>query len=29
VASAYHAVSRGVDPAPIDAIGRIKARLSR
>ncbi len=28
VASAYHAVDRGIDPAPIEAIARVKARLS-
>ena len=28
VASAYHAIERGVDPAPIEAISRVKARLS-
>ena len=27
VASAYHAVERGIDPAPIEAIARVKARL--
>ena len=28
VASAYHAIERGIDPAPIDAIARVKARLA-
>jgi hypothetical protein len=28
VASAYHAVSRGIDPAPIDAVARVKRRLA-
>jgi glucose/mannose-6-phosphate isomerase len=28
VASAYHAIDRGIDPAPIEAIARVKARLS-
>ncbi len=28
VASAYHAVERGVDPAPIEAIVRLKSRLA-
>ncbi len=27
-ASAYHALARGIDPAPIEAIGRVKARLA-
>lgn len=27
-ASAYHAVARGVDPTPIEAIARVKARLA-
>ncbi|MGH2711351.1 MAG: bifunctional phosphoglucose/phosphomannose isomerase [Actinomycetota bacterium] len=27
VASAYHAIERGIDPAPIEAIARVKARL--
>lgn len=27
-ASAYHALARGVDPGPIDAIARLKARLA-
>lgn len=26
-ASAYHALARGIDPGPIDAIARLKARL--
>lgn len=29
VASAYHAIERGIDPAPIDAIARVKARLAK
>ena len=29
VASAYHAISRAIDPAPIEAIARVKARLSQ
>jgi glucose/mannose-6-phosphate isomerase len=28
LASAYHAIGRGIDPAPIEAIARVKARLS-
>ena len=28
LASAYHALDRGIDPAPIEAIARVKARLS-
>jgi glucose/mannose-6-phosphate isomerase len=28
LASAYHAIERGIDPAPIEAIARIKARLA-
>ena len=28
LASAYHAIERGIDPAPIEAIARVKARLS-
>jgi hypothetical protein len=28
VASAYHAIERGIDPAPIEAIARVKARLA-
>ncbi len=28
VTSAYHAIERGIDPAPIEAIARVKARLS-
>ena len=28
VASAYHAIHRGIDPAPIEAIARVKARLA-
>lgn len=28
VASAYHAASRGIDPAPIEAIARVKSRLA-
>jgi hypothetical protein len=28
VASAYHAIERGIDPGPIDAIARVKARLA-
>jgi glucose/mannose-6-phosphate isomerase len=28
LASAYHAIERGIDPAPIEAITRVKARLS-
>jgi glucose/mannose-6-phosphate isomerase len=27
LASAYHAIERGIDPAPIEAIARVKARL--
>jgi glucose/mannose-6-phosphate isomerase len=27
-ASAYHALARGIDPAPIEAIARVKARLA-
>jgi glucose/mannose-6-phosphate isomerase len=27
-ASAYHAMARGIDPAPIEAIARVKARLA-
>jgi glucose/mannose-6-phosphate isomerase len=27
-ASAYHALARGIDPAPIDAIARVKSRLA-
>lgn len=28
-ASAYHAMAAGIDPAPIDAISRVKARLAK
>jgi glucose/mannose-6-phosphate isomerase len=28
LASAYHALARGIDPAPIEAIGRLKDRLA-
>jgi glucose/mannose-6-phosphate isomerase len=28
VASAYHAIARGIDPGPIDALTRVKQRLS-
>jgi glucose/mannose-6-phosphate isomerase len=28
LASAYHALARGIDPAPIEAIARVKARLA-
>jgi glucose/mannose-6-phosphate isomerase len=28
VASAYHGIAHGIDPAPIEAIARVKARLS-
>lgn len=28
VASAYHAIDRGIDPAPVEAIARVKARLA-
>jgi hypothetical protein len=27
-ASAYHAIERGIDPAPIEAIARVKSRLA-
>lgn len=29
VASAYHGIANGIDPAPIEAIARVKARLRR
>jgi glucose/mannose-6-phosphate isomerase len=29
VASTYHAMARGIDPAPIEAISKVKARLAR
>jgi hypothetical protein len=28
-ASAYHALARGLDPAPVEALDRVKSRLAK